>query len=302
VWKVGFFSRIRKLLAPALTVVVLVTLMAVTARERERISRLEEVLVEGLAPVQRALYSGAEALGSGVRSLAGWRNLKRDNARLQAEVGSLTALAEQARETVEENRRLRRLLGFAETLPFDYLAAHVIARNADNWFSTVLIDLGRRDGVAKNMPVVTPPGLVGRVITVTSDTATVLLTSDPDSGVGAMIRRSRDCGVLLGEMGGQGALTMRFFSRQASVREGDIVITSGLGILPKGLLLGTVRRVRTSEQGLLIEADVEPATDLGRLEEVLVLMRPHPDYIDVLERGNEPAAHPPPLVDMRDLQ
>jgi len=107
---------------------------------------------------------------------------------------------------------------------------------------------------------------------VTSGTATVLLLTDPDSGVGGMVQRTREAGVVLGGPGERRTLTMRMFSREADVRVGDRVVTSGLGMMfPKGLFIGRVDGVRSAEHGLVLEAIVTPSVDFGRLEEVVVL-------------------------------
>jgi rod shape-determining protein MreC len=155
---------------------------------------------------------------------------------------------------------------------FESLAATVIGRNLSNWFSCVEIDKGTRHGVALNCAVVTQRGLVGRVVRVTESTATVMLIVDPQSGLGALVVRSREPGVVLGSASFSETCGMRLFSRDADVVLGDTVLTSGLGdVFPAGLHVGQVADVRRTEQGLVVVAEVAPAADLGRLEEVFVL-------------------------------
>src|SRR5690606_14127023 len=122
-------------------------------------------------------------------------------------------------------------------------------------------------------PVISRKGLVGRVLKLDARSAQVLLLTDPESGVGALISRSRDYGVVVGGSGPD-TLVMRFFSKDADVRPGDQVLTSGVGsVYPEGLVIGEVAEVYVPQPGLVKECYVKPAVDFAHLEEVLVMIR-----------------------------
>jgi rod shape-determining protein MreC len=262
----------RQLLLGVLAVAILVATAAATAHYRETLYAFEQAVLEMLAPVERAATGVGRSVRAFWSSLAELRGLREENERLRAELESLSALLPRLREAEEENLRLRALLDFTPPSQYRAMAATVIGRSLSNWFSTVEIDKGSEDGVVLDCPVVTQVGLVGRVVRVTRETATVLLLVDPQSGVGAIVVRSREPGAVLGSVRFEDTCKMRLFTRDADVVRGDMVITSGLGgILPAGLHIGHVANVRRVEQGLIVEADITPAVDFGRLEEVFVL-------------------------------
>jgi len=171
------------------------------------------------------------------------------------------------------NVRLRRLLSFRGDLGVPSMAAQIIGDDSTGWFRTVLIDKGRRHGVARRMPVVAPEGVVGQTIECALGVSKVLLITDRNSAIDVMIQRSRTRGILEGK-GEEDLCTMKFVARTADVKEGDRVITSGLGgIYPKGLLVGRVVAVQKQPFGLFQSVEVAPSVNFGRLEEVLVLLR-----------------------------
>lgn len=175
-------------------------------------------------------------------------------------------------EVMEENVRLRKLLAFKQSSTYELVPAQVIGRDPTNWFSTLLINRGTNSGVAKDMTVITPQGLVGRVVEVTPLCARVLSILDQRSRVAALVQRSRVQGVVQGE----GKLCyMNYLGPEADIREGDFVMTSGLegGFFPRGLLIGEVVRLSQVRSGLLLSAQIKPRVEFGKLEEVLVIKR-----------------------------
>ncbi|MDP2872176.1 MAG: rod shape-determining protein MreC [Bacillota bacterium] len=266
------WTRHRHTLLGVLAVVVLVAMAGLTAYFREDISAVERRVLEALSPVQRAATETGRSIRAFWVSLGELRHLHEENSHLRAQVEELLGKAPRLDDLEQENARLRAMLAFAPPAEFEALAARVIGRSMSNWFSTVEIDKGSTDGVTVNTVVVTQRGLVGRVVRVTGRTATVLLLTDPQSGVGAVVIRSREPGVVLGTTSFEDTCAMRLFSRDADVVRGDAVLTSGLGdVFPSGLHIGQVVETSRSDQGLLVTATVSPAVDFGRLEEVFVL-------------------------------
>jgi rod shape-determining protein MreC len=213
-------------------------------------------------------------VASTVRDLS---TLRSENRRLQAMVDTLTIDNARLAEVQTENQQMRELLRFRQLNPFyDFrggqVIARVISRGPTNYLSALSIDLGAEQGIAPGMPVVTERGLVGRVQKVGPTTATVLLITDPASGVQSMIKRenSRAVGVVNGQAGEQPM--MDYIAQEADVAVGDEVITSGLGgNFPKGLTIGQVIEVKKKDFDMYQQAVVRPTVDFNRLEFVLVI-------------------------------
>lgn len=209
---------------------------------------------------------------STVRDLSGLRS---QNQRLQTLVDTLTIDNLRFKEVEGENERLRKLLRFQQLNPtYDFRGGQVIARvtgeGTSNYLRTISIDLGEQHGIKPGMPVVTERGLVGRIYKVGPASSTVLLITDPSSGVNALIERNRVVGVVNGQAGA--APIMGYIPQDADVTEGDLVITSGLGgAFPKNLVIGQIVQVRKRDFDMFQQAVVRPTVNFDRLEVVLVI-------------------------------
>jgi rod shape-determining protein MreC len=213
-------------------------------------------------------------VASTVRDLS---TLRSENRRLSATVDTLTIDNARLAEVQTENQQLRELLRFRQLNPFyDFrggqVIARVISRGPTNYLSALSIDLGSDQGIAEGMPVVTERGLVGRIQKVGPTTSTVLLITDPASGVQAMIKRenSRAIGVVDGQAGT--LPVMDYIAQEADVAVGDEVETSGLGgNFPKGLTIGQIVEVKKKDFDMYQQGVVRPTVDFNRLEFVLVI-------------------------------
>ncbi len=246
--------------------------MSWTAHERERLSMVERALHDIMAPVMQVVTAVHAQFEGQLHWWQEVRTLSEENELLRLKAEQADSLRHSLEELQDENARLRALLGFAEAVPYDYVPAKVIGRNPDNWFSTIIVNRGSAHGVTKDDAVVTSQGLVGRVSSVSRHSATVMLVLDPDSGIGSVVQRSRDAGVVLGSPGDWRLLHLRMFFREADITPGDMIVTSGLShVYPKGLIIGIVDSVGAENGGLVTMAKVSPAVDFDRLEEVLVM-------------------------------
>jgi len=265
-------GRYRKFLAVLVTLVVLVTLMSVTARERETVLLVEKAVIEALAPVQAWFGGLTVGIRGTVADLEAIRHLREENETLRARADAYDTTVHRLKELEIENERLRTLLGFTQAVEYQYVVADVVSRNADNWFSRITINRGSSDGIAKNMPVVTSQGLVGRISEVSANISVVQLLTDRASGTGTLVQASRDGGIASGQGSQSPLLSMMFFERTAEVAPEDAVVTSGFGeIFPPGLFVGRVVDISKDSYGLLKYARIKPGVDFGRLEEVLVI-------------------------------
>lgn len=268
--------RNKAFLTLAILLLATVAMLGATRGERPRITFLESALSDLLSPMQRlaaGVVHGGQAAAATLQEL---RRLREENAELRSRLEARLNLETQLNELRVENELLRRQLNLVREAELRYLPARVIGRSPDNWFETITLDRGLRDGVRKDMPVVTERGLVGRVSRVTQLTATVTLLIDRGSGVGAVVGRTRYPGVVVGQHSGMPP-RMQFFDRDAQVQPGDEIVTSGLGgIFPKGIRIGTVQSLEQRDYGLVKAATIQPYVDFGRLERVLVVMTPAP--------------------------
>jgi len=271
----------RRVLAVLFVVVLLVFTISFTSRQRNGVTLLEMVLIELLAPGQAVAERVTTTVEETIKGMAQLGALQAENRELKERLAEFGQLEIEIYELRRENLELKHALGLIEGRYGELdsarivTAARVIGRNPDNWFRYVQINKGSDDGVLANMVVIVPPKiLVGRVIRVTPSTATVMLISDPESGVGCLVQRTRDAGVVLGLSEPADSLEMQFFSRDARPIEGQVVVTSGLGeIFPPNLLIGTVRETGTGRQGVLPLGYVNPFADLDHLDYLLVVER-----------------------------
>jgi rod shape-determining protein MreC len=201
--------------------------------------------------------------------------LRARNNQLQTVVDTLTIDNLRLKEIESENERLRSLLRFAQLNPnYDFRGGQVIARviskGPSNYLSSITIDLGSEHGIKAGMPVVTERGLVGRIHKVGPLSATVLLITDPSSGVPSLIQRNRLVGVVSGRAGG--APVMDYIPQDAEILVGDLIITSGLGgAFPKNLVIGQIVEVRQRDYEIFQQATIRPTVNFDRLEFVQII-------------------------------
>ena len=198
------------------------------------------------------------------------------NKMLRSEVEQLRQRDVNVNEIMAENTRLTNILNYKNAVKqFDTAVAKIISYDSSNLTNSITINLGAKDGMQKNMPVITPQGLVGTIVAVYEHSAKVQLILDPRSAVGAIIQRpeSRVIGIMQGSVGVQTLAKMLNIPRDADVVVGDNVLTSGYGgLYPKGIVIGEVVEVTNEAGGLLKYATVKTAVDFYRIEEVLVIV------------------------------
>ncbi|HPF43207.1 MAG TPA: rod shape-determining protein MreC [Syntrophomonadaceae bacterium] len=270
-------------------VVLIITFFLIrnTSSEREDITLVERMLRDTYAPLQSSVTELRDYF-SGPRSIFSQKaDLNQTIAQLEKEVARLNLENQVLREQEAEVKRLRALVNFMNNNldKYQMSAARVIARSPNNWLKTVIIDKGAVEGIEKNMPVITPKGLVGRIGSVSEHTSQVNLITDREIAVGATLQRSRSTsGVVEGMVEGN-LLKMINIPYYASVKPDDVVITSGLSqVFPPGIDIGVVYEVSEEPNGLLLSATVIPTVNFDKLEEVLVIT----DYIPVTEETTVP--------------
>ncbi len=190
---------------------------------------------------------------------------------LQSAVDSLRSRLFDSREIYLENTRLKSLLGFKQKSGLRLVPARIIARSPDSWSSSATIDKGKYNGIRRGMVLISPRGLLGRVVECSDNTSKILLINDPSLGVSSIVQRSRQEGLVNGTLGS--TLIMRYLPKDADIISGDLIVTSGLSqTYPKGLLVGRVITIGSDLSGLNRYAIIKPAVDCSAVEELLVII------------------------------
>lgn len=235
-------------------------------------------LIDALVPIEKVAaiaVDGVWGIWDGYLALL---NVRAENQRLQADNATLQMENRRLSEAEREAERLRALMDLTKPGSGKTVVARVIGRDPSRSEQTLTIGKGESQGIRMNAPVISPDGVVGRVIAVGRLSALVQLLSDPQSAVGVLVKRTRVQAVFKGT--GAREIELDYIDNDNEVEVGDELITSGLdGLYPKGLPVGTVSVV-DPRRGLFRVVRSKLHVDIGRLEEVLVLV--------------EPAAPPPP--------
>ena len=266
----AFLRRNQILFSSCFCLLLSLYILTATARGQIKNEPVGALLMWILRPLQIAGQGTANWI-KGFRdnydTLAGFRG---ENERLRKRVQTLEVERQRLLEAEATNRRLQQLLDFRSELPGGAITASIIANSATSWFQSCVLNKGSADGVRKGMAVVTPLGIVGKVVSVTGRTAKVLLLTDPNSGIDVLVQRTRSRGIVSGSL--ESGTVLKYMKRSEDVQEGDRLVTSGLDtVFPKGLLVGTVIKVRKQNRGLFQSVEVWPAVHAERVEEVLVV-------------------------------
>ena len=233
-----------------------------------------------VAPPQRLLRAASSAVARTWSHYVGLIGVSEENDALKQRIAELEGQLVRAREVRQENKRLKALLSYDDSFPRETVVARVISSDPRAQFKSLTINRGYKDGVEPLMPVIGPRGLVGKVGKVAAHTAQVLLIIDPNSAVDAVVQRSRARGLVVGQAGrtvlrsGHYLTRLEYLRRVSDVREGDVLVTSGLDrIFPPGIPVGTLHGLKTTPYGVFKEAVVVPFEDMAELQEVMVLSR-----------------------------
>ena len=266
-----FLRRNRLLATAALFLVLAAGMILRTGTSHGRDDQLGRIFLELMAPLERAGTFASRTVADAWASASGLLRARDEAEALRARVRRLEQDTARLAETEAENARLRTLLDFRRTLGGTLLTTRVIGHDAAGLSRTLVVDQGSAAGIAKGAAVLAPEGIVGQVFQVSPHAARVLLVSDHNSGVDAVVQRTRGRGIVEGTADGRCGL--KFVKRTEDLQVGDLVVSSGLdGIFPRGLPIGHIEAVDKQGQGLFQYGQIEPAVDTERLEEVLVMV------------------------------
>jgi len=263
-------SRHRPLSLLAALILAQVLLLAFQIKRENNVRLVRYWTVQTFTPVERAGTWSFSRIGGLWSGYIGLRNARTENARLQKELDDLRMRNRELESQAAEGQRLASLLNFRTAHPeASMLAAEVIGASADPTSHTLFINRGERDHVRRNLAVITPEGIVGKIVEVFPTSSQVLLINDRDSGVGALFAGTRTHGVVKGS--GDPNPRMDYIVNDEKVQVGDKILTSGEDhIFPKDLPVGKVESTKASAPFQVIS--IAPAARLDRLEDVLILL------------------------------
>lgn len=262
-----------------LIICLLLGFINITSANREGSTVIEKTIRDMYTPLQSGVnvvsrfFENFGSIFSNKQSLITQvKNLEKENSQIKLENQTL-------REDTDELLRLQSIVGFVDEnkLTYNLIIARVIARSPNNWYKTLIIDKGAQQGIIKDMAVISPDGLVGRIESVSQNSAQVFLITDREVAVGAILQRTRETNGIVEGKGESSLLAMNNIPYYSKIKKGDRVITSGLSeYYPKGILIGTIKQTKREPGGLLLSAEVAPGVDFDKLEEVLVVTGYHP--------------------------
>ncbi len=261
--------RTRKL--TLLVAAIAVCLLLLTLQTRGYGARAGDLVAAVTTPVQAGLAKAHRAAVAVWETYLDWKNVRAENRRLRAENQRLRVEALRVSETDDENRRLRRLLALQERLPLATVSGEVIAREWGGWIRALTVNRGRGDNIARLAAVISPDGLIGRIVEVRPGASIIQVLTDPTSTVGAHVVRTRTPGIVEGDP--RGRLRFKYMARAgAAIQVGDVLVTSGQGgLFPRGIPIGRVQAIDDRGSALFHYAVLTPAVDFARVDEVLLI-------------------------------
>jgi len=272
----------RRLGAPiafgALALLTTITMVSDRRAIREETADLpwwQSVVLEIAIPVQKVLLAPVDLVRVTWDRYIDLVSVGEHNELLERRIAELEETNLQYREALVASGNLQRIAEMRDDFEVAMLPSEVVGLDVSPWFRSVLVDRGRNHGVRSGSPVITDQGVVGLVTATSLHAARTMLLLDRQSAIDGIVQRSRARGVVRGL--GTGELEFEFVVRGSDVRQGDVVITSGMGgVFPKGLRIGVVRSVSDPGGRLLQTAVLASAVDFGRLEQVFVMLHRGP--------------------------
>ncbi|KIP22016.1 MULTISPECIES: rod shape-determining protein MreC [Anoxybacillus] len=268
----------KRLIILLVSIMVLVALIGFSLKERSELTWMEKFAKDTVVFMQSIVHKPAQLVAGFFENVNDLRRTYEENKQLKAHLEQYVLLQSEVESLKKENERLRELLDKKESLrDFVAIQATVIGRNPDRWEETLIVNKGSQHGVKKDMAVITPQGLIGKVRSVSPFSATVQLLSanDRQNRISAFVQGDENVfGLIEGYDEEREALLLKRLPYDAKINKGQRVFTSGLGgIFPKGLFIGEVEEVVADEYGLTQIAYIKPAANFYDIDDVMIVKR-----------------------------
>ncbi len=224
---------------------------------------------QALNPVSRVTYHFSSAIRNGISLLASVGSLNDQNQALEQQVDDLKKQLADVKEIQLENDQLRAQLNFPQMTQYNLVSARVLGASADSVRTILQIDKGSSAGLQEGMAVISGGSLVGVVDSVDRFSAKIIAINDPVFKISALTQSSRTSGIVSGQLGT--GLKMEKIGQNEAIAVGETVITSGSGLVPKGILIGQVESVQRADNAIFQAANIKPNVDTAKLEIVFII-------------------------------
>lgn len=258
----------------AVVAIILIIIIGITAKQRENITVIEKWIGNIVTPIQNVIGRGVNGIRQGVDFIAGIANLRVENETLKKEIELLqqeVLRLNMTRSQLEELRDLKYALNYIEDdNKHKIISAGITGKSPSSWFNIFTVDAGENQGVRKDSIILDSNGLVGRVYEVGGNWSKVVSIIDNSSSVSFQIMRDSNLqGIVTGSVTNE--ITGYLFDPLADIIVGDKIVTSGLGIYPKGIIIGEIVEVDKSGDHLLKTIKVDPAVNFKRITKVIIM-------------------------------
>lgn len=269
----GFFAT--KKFKVLLGIAVLLCAFMIRAAYTDGVATFAQQVMGAVAyPFQKASSAISDTVTGWLQNLASKQLLQEENEALQQEIRALQDQLVDYESMKNENQLYKKYLEIKDqNTDFEFQPAMVIGRDAGSQFQSFIIDKGSLQGVKKRDPVITADGLVGMIEEVGLTYSRVITIYDAGLNVGAFVSRTRDTGIAVGtvELAMAGQCKMSYLARDSGAAIGDLVLTSGGSVYPKGLRIGTILDIRPEDHGISLYAVIQPFADIAHLKDVFVI-------------------------------
>ncbi|MBN2794894.1 MAG: rod shape-determining protein MreC [Clostridia bacterium] len=260
-----------------ISAIMIIAIMGLTMGGRERVTFVENVVGRIVTPIQKGVYNVGKFIGDKIDPIISIWELEDENKTLLAENERLNQALIEAQLTEEEYEDLNELksvLNYVDDMRIDsYITANIIGKDTGNWYNMFIIDAGTDDGITKYSAVMNGNGLVGLVYEVGANWGKVVTIIDNKTSIGFEVLGADKTydGILHGSV--NSVISGELFDPHAVVEEGNTIVTSGLGVLAKGIHIGQIKEVKYDDDNLLTEIIVEPSVDFKNINRVFVVVK-----------------------------
>ena len=256
-----------------ITIIILIIIVIFSNNNNGEASIFENVANKIVIPIQNGLTYIKNKVSGNETFFADINNLKKQNEELQKKTSELEQSLREMENIKTENETLKEYLNLSEKYgEYKTISGYVVNRDISNYTKTIVINVGAKDGVAKDMTVIGDEGLVGHVISVTDTTAKVQTIVDTASSVSAIMSTTKDSIVCKGNLDSNRELKAMYIPTDANIIQGDSIETSGIGgVYPKGIHIGTVKNIVPTQNKIDRYAVIETAINFDKLTSVLVI-------------------------------
>ena len=264
-----FFLKYRKIFFLAALLLLSLTLYALKVEKKKEYNLFDRFVLTVFSPPLRITSLFFVKTNMLFKKYVFLINLEEENTLLKEKIKKLNLESQLLNTRETENKRLRKLLSFKKKYSYKIIPSEIIARDPSSWFKTIMIDKGSNSGIIPGSGVVTPNGVVGRVISVSESSSKILLIIDANSSFDALVKRTRARGVVEGSI--ENLCKLNYVLKTEDIRIGDTIVSSGLHKqIPEGVTFGKVLNITKDKKGFFQDVEIKPSVDFSKLNEVLI--------------------------------